>query len=92
MTTFFIRPAERQDSQAIWQLNSQGMDYQYPLDKSQNRLAELLEDTKNHLILVAIDPKTQQLLGYIHAEYYATLYAELKFNILGLTVDQNYQR
>ncbi|CAH1850003.1 GNAT family N-acetyltransferase [Convivina intestini] len=92
MTTILIRPAEKHDSQALWQLNRHEMGYQYSLDKSQNRLAELLEDAKHHLILVAIDPKTQQLLGYIHAEYYATLYAELKFNLLGLAVDQNYQR
>ncbi|CAH1850097.1 GNAT family N-acetyltransferase [Convivina praedatoris] len=91
MTTFLIRPAEQQDSRDLWQLNSQQLGYDYPLDKSHNRLAELLEDARHHLILVAIDPQTQQLLGYIHAEYYATLYTELKFNILGLAVKQNRQ-
>lgn len=87
-----IRNCQITDNQAIQKLNKKELDYNYPLDQTTNNLANILNDSQHHWLLVFVDDKSQDIKGYIHVELYETTYLAPMFNILALAVDSSFQK
>lgn len=78
-----IRPAKIEDAARLCPLNRDDLGYDLPLEEVTAKLALLLE-LSYHRILVA--EMAGDIIGYVHAEEYDTLYAPKLVNILGIAV------
>ncbi|MBS4021903.1 MAG: hypothetical protein KGZ79_05730 [Dethiobacter sp.] len=67
-----IRKLEPSDYKSIYELNC-ALGYEYPKEKTKQRIRYILENTE-HIILVA--ELTDEIVGYIHASPYETLYSD----------------
>ncbi len=84
-----IRDAVVEDAPAIAQLNRDGMGYDYPVERTREKLRACL-GTPSHKILVAESEGV--VVGYVHLEDYDTLYADSLKNILGIAVAESCRR
>ena len=67
-----IRRAEVRDAAAITLLNRECLGYDYPLDKTGDKLATAIQDEGQCVLVAEIGPDV--VAGYIHLEDYDTLY------------------
>ena len=81
-----IRDAVVEDAPAIAQLNRDGMGYDYPVERTREKLRACLGNP-SHKILVAESEGV--VVGYVHLEDYDTLYADSLKNILGIAVAES---
>lgn len=86
-----LRPMIQADAAAIQQLNAHDLGYDFPLPSVDEKLAEILSDTKHHLLLVYQESKAG-VVGYVHGELYETLYAPTMVNVLALVVSKDYEK
>lgn len=84
-----IRDAVIEDAPAIAQLNRDGMGYDYPVERTREKLRACLGNP-SHKILVAESEGV--VVGYVHLEDYDTLYADSLKNILGIAVAESCRR
>ena len=84
-----IRDAVVEDAPAIAQLNRDGMGYDYPVERTREKLRACLGNP-SHKILVAESEGV--VVGYVHLEDYDTLYADSLKNILGIAVAESCRR
>ena len=84
-----IRDAVVEDAPAIAQLNRDGMGYDYPVERTREKLRACL-GTPSHKILMAESEGV--VVGYVHLEDYDTLYADSLKNILGIAVAESCRR
>lgn len=84
-----IRDAVVEDAPAIAQLNRDGMGYDYPVERTREKLRACLGNP-SHKILVAESEGV--VVGYVHLEDYDTLYADSLKNILGIAVAEACRR
>ena len=89
MVDFQIRECLEEDGQFIYELNQKEMGYEYPLDKTQKKLSTLLKSSHNKIFVAVID---NQVVGYVHANDYDTMYAPHMKNIMGIAVKSEYKR
>lgn len=73
------------DVESLSQINEQALSYSFSTDKTAQQLVKLIQDS-HHFFIGFEDSETQQLLGYVHAEVYQSLYSEPGFNVLALAV------
>ncbi|MFS9083834.1 GNAT family N-acetyltransferase [Streptococcus australis] len=73
------------DVEALCQINEQALGYAFSTEKTTQQLAKLTQDT-HHFFIGFEDVKSHQLLGYVHAEVYQSLYSDPGFNVLALAV------
>ena len=73
------------DVEALSRINEQALGYSFSTEKTGQQLAKLIQDS-HHFFIGFEDGETQQLLGYVHAEVYQSLYSEPCFNVLALAV------
>ncbi|MBK4774692.1 GNAT family N-acetyltransferase [Streptococcus rubneri] len=73
------------DVEALSQINEQALGYSFSTEKTAQQLAKLTKDA-HHFFIGFEDSETQQLLGYVHAEVYQSLYSDPGFNVLALAV------
>ena len=73
------------DVEALSRINEQALGYSFSTEKTGQQLAKLIQDS-HHFFIGFEDSETQQLLGYVHAEVYQSLYSEPGFNVLALAV------
>ena len=85
---FRIRDARLGDAEAIWKLNVEVMNYEYPLEPMVEQLSALLEK-KSHKLYVAVEDG--KVVGYIHGVDFETLYSPPMKRILTFAVDENYR-
>lgn len=78
-----IRKCEITDAKAIYELNLKEMGYNYPVDRTEEKLERLLKSDKDK-ILVALVNNT--VVGYVHANDYDVIYAPHMKNIMGIAV------
>lgn len=78
-----IRDARLDDCQAIHQLNSNEMGYEYSYEKTYHQLKYLLKD-ESHKLFVAESGGC--VVGYIHSSHYDLTYSDPLENVLGLAV------
>lgn len=84
-----IRQCEISDVEAIYELNARELGYDYPKDKTKEKLKQLLESDKDK-IFVALTDNT--IIGYIHANDYDVIYAPHMKNIMGIAVSSGLRK
>lgn len=73
------------DVEALCRINTQALGYSFSIEKTAQQLVKLIQDS-HHFFIGFEDVKSHQLLGYVHAEVYQSLYSEPGFNVLALAV------
>lgn len=85
-----IRDLKTRDAEAIYEINKEALGYDFSPEKTANQLAKLSQDA-HHFLLGFEDSSSHELLGYVHAEVYESLYSQPGFNILALAVRPGHQ-
>ena len=80
-----LRDLKTTDVAAICEINKEALGYSYSLEETASQLAKLSQDS-HHYLLGFEDSTSHDLLGYVHAEVYESLYSNPGFNILALAV------
>ena len=80
-----LRDLKATDVEAICEINKEALDYSFSLEETASQLARLSKDS-HHFLLGYEDDASHELLGYVHAEVYESLYSKPGFNILALAV------
>ncbi len=86
---FTIRPARLEDAAAINRLSREGLGYDYPLEKTEDRLKKLLADGKNGIFVADM---AGEVVGYLHLTDYDALYADHLKNVMGISVRADCRR
>lgn len=80
-----LRDLKAADVEAICVINKDALGYEFSPEETASQLAKLSKDS-HHFLLGYEDDTSHELVGYIHAEVYESLYSKPGFNILALAV------
>ena len=80
-----LRDLKAADVEAIYVINKEALGYTFSPEETASQLAKLSQDS-HHYLLGYEDDTSHELVGYIHAEVYESLYSKAGFNILALAV------
>ena len=80
-----LRDLKTTDAAAICEINKEALGYSFSLEETSSQLAKLSQ-ASHHYLLGFEDSTSHDLLGYVHAEVYESLYSKPGFNILALAV------
>ncbi len=80
-----LRALKATDVASIHEINKEALGYSFNLEDTASQLANLSQDS-HHYLLGFEDSSSHDLLGYVHAEVYESLYSKPGFNILALAV------
>ena len=80
-----LRDLKTTDVAAICEINKEALGYAFSSEETASQLAKLSQDS-HHYLLGFEEPTSHDLLGYVHAEVYESLYSHAGFNILALAV------
>lgn len=80
-----LRALKTTDVDAIYEINKEALGYSFNLEDTASQLAKLSQDS-HHYLRGFEDSSSHDLLGYVHAEVYESLYSKPGFNILALAV------
>ncbi|MDF7665191.1 GNAT family N-acetyltransferase [Bifidobacterium sp. ESL0745] len=86
MCEISIRQAVRNDAAALQKLNKNCLGYDYPLDRTSERLAELLANPDCRIFVAE---KNGNAVGYVQANTYKATYGDPAVNVMGLAVSQD---
>lgn len=89
MANVTIREFTLDDAEAINLLNKNGLGYDYPVEKTKQKLAIIKSLSTNKIFVATID---SQVVGYVHASEYECSYSDSLKNILALVVNENYRK
>lgn len=81
-----VRLARAQDADAIHALNLSAFGYEYPLDKTRERVQIILAQPNNR-IFVACE-QNGRVIGYAHTADYENTYSDSMKNLMALAVDE----
>ena len=85
-----LRDLKTTDVAAICEINKEALGYTFSLEETASQLAKLSQDS-HHYLLGFEDSTSHDLVGYVHAEVYESLYSKAGFNILALAVSPQAQ-
>lgn len=80
-----LRDLKTTDVAAICDINKEALGYAFSPEETASQLAKLSQDS-HHYLLGFEDSTSHDLVGYVHAEVYESLYSKPGFNILALAV------
>ena len=80
-----LRALKATDVASIHEINKEALSYDFSPEETASQLAKLSQDP-HHFLLGFEEPSNHDLLGYVHAEVYESLYSKPGFNILALAV------
>ncbi|MFS9155147.1 GNAT family N-acetyltransferase [Streptococcus infantis] len=80
-----LRALKETDVSSIYEINKEALGYAFSPEETASQLARLSKDS-HHFLLGYEDDASHELLGYVHAEVYESLYSKAGFNILALAV------
>ena len=80
-----LRDLKTTDVAAICEINKEALGYAFSSEETASQLAKLSQNP-GHFLLGFEDSTSHDLLGYVHAEVYESLYSKPGFNILALAV------
>ena len=80
-----LRDLKTTDVAAICDINKEALGYSFSPEETASQLAKLSQDS-HHYLLGFEDSTSHDLVGYVHAEVYESLYSKPGFNILALAV------
>ena len=81
-----IRKIKMEDAEAIQRICEVSLGYSVSIETVMSQIQKLSEDVKHHYIYVYEDEELQNVVGFVHAEVYESLYSYAGLNILGLAV------
>lgn len=84
-----IREAKIDDYVSIQKLNRNGLGYDYPVEKTKEKLQIVLALPSDKIFVAECD---NSIIGYIHLEGYECTYCDSIKNILGIVVEENYRQ
>ena len=84
-----IRDASACNAEAITQLNSECMGYDYSSADTAASLSYVLESSHDKVLVAVAD---NQIVGYIHVNEYRVLYAPFMVNVMGIAVSGSCRR
>ncbi|MCD8028812.1 MAG: GNAT family N-acetyltransferase [Erysipelotrichaceae bacterium] len=84
-----IRECKITDAWAIYDLNTKELGYDYPENKTQEKLATILDSNKDKIYVAVID---NNVVGYIHASDYDVIYAPHMKDIMEIAVNSSYRK
>ena len=80
-----LRALKATDVASIHEINKEALGYDFSPEETAGQFAKLSQDS-HHYLLGFEDSSSHDLLGYVHAEVYESLYSKPGFNILALAV------
>ena len=80
-----LRALKATDVASIYEINKDALGYDFSPEETASQLDKLSQDP-HHFLLGFEEPTSHDLLGYVHAEVYESLYSKPGFNILALAV------
>lgn len=80
-----LRALKATDVASIHEINKDALGYDFSPEETASQLTKLSQDS-HHFLLGYEDDTSHELLGYVHAEVYESLYSKAGFNILALAV------
>ena len=80
-----LRALKATDVASIYEINKDALGYDFSPEETASQLDKLSQDP-HHFLLGFEEPSNHDLLGYVHAEVYESLYSKPGFNILALAV------
>ena len=80
-----LRALKATDVASIHEINKDALGYDFSPEETASQLTKLSQDS-HHYLLGYEDDSSHELVGYIHAEVYESLYSKAGFNILALAV------
>ena len=80
-----LRDLKATDVASIHEINKDALGYDFSPEETASQLAKLSQDPHHYLLGYEGDT-SHELVGYIHAEVYESLYSNPGFNILALAV------
>ena len=80
-----LRALKATDVASIHEINKEALGYDFSPEETASQLTKLSQDS-HHFLLGYEDDTSHELVGYIHAEVYESLYSHAGFNILALAV------
>lgn len=83
-----IRQGHIDDADFIYKLNKYSLGYDYPLEKTKKKLEKILSNN-NYRVLVAV--YKDEVVGYIEAHDYESLYQDSLKDIMALVVAKDFQ-
>lgn len=84
-----IRLCTLDDAAAVYELNKQEMWYDYPLEKTKQKLKQLLESETDRIYVAVTDEK---VVAYVHARDYDVIYAPQYKDILAIAVFAQFKK
>ena len=84
-----IRQCEISDAEAIYELNLKEMGYDYPKEKTEEKIKKLLKSDKDKILVALIG---DIVVGYVHANDYDVIYAPHMKNIMGIAVFSHFKK
>lgn len=84
-----IRLCGIDDAEAVCELNAKEMGYDYPLDKTAEKLKQLLKSNRDKIFVAVVD---NIVVGYVHADDYDVIYAPHMKNIMGIAVSSSFKK
>ena len=86
-----IRKIKIEDAEAVQRLCNISLGYLVSIETVMKQIQKLSEDVNHHNIYVYEDEELQNVVGFVHAEVYESLYSYAGLNILGLAVLPEFQ-
>ena len=86
-----IRNIKIEDAEAIQRICNISLGYSVSIETVMKQIQKLSEDVNHHYIYVYEDEELQNVVGFVHAEVYESLYSYAGLNILGLAVLPEFQ-
>ncbi|EHI68686.1 N-acetyltransferase family protein [Streptococcus ictaluri] len=87
-----IREMKAEDAFAIREICDKSLGYNISVDLVEQQIQKIAQDNTHHYVLVFENEHSNEILGFVHAEIYDTLYAYSGLNILGLVVLPEHER
>ena len=79
------------DAKEIQKISDYELGYDVNLDIVKKQIEKLTKDNNHHIIIGFENEQTRKIIGFVHAEFYESIYMDTGLNILGLAVDSNFQ-
>lgn len=86
-----IRNIKIEDAEVIQRICEVSLGYSVSIETVMSQIQKLSVDVNHHYIYVYEDEELQNVVGFVHAEVYESLYSYAGLNILGLAVLPEFQ-
>ena len=79
------------DVEEIQKICNYELGYDVDLSIVKKQIEKLTKDNNHHIIIGFENEQTRKIIGFVHAEFYESIYMDTGLNILALAVNSNFQ-